>query len=283
VDNGGRTVQPSFDGQGHRRTARQNCMKMAASSASRCRQAAPADPAGGCPGRLNQEVGKRRATVASERMAAVLEGITSIDHLTGMLADQAATVAGVSGLGAVLTSAEGTAESIWSSGRANAALSNLQLTLGEGPSVEAARHGVLVLEPDLVDSQTTRWPAFAGAAGELGVGAVFAFPLRVGAIGLGVLELHRDSPGFMSNGQISDVLVLADALTSLLLRLSLDGEFVVLRTAVHQATGMIAVQLGISLDESLVRLRGHAFGSNRPIDEVAADVVAQRLGFTDFL
>lgn len=216
-------------------------------------------------------------------MAAVLAGITSQGDLTGALAGVAATVAGVSGLGAVLTTTAGTTESIWSNGATNTALSNLQLTLGEGPSVDAARYGVLVLEPDLVDVPIARWPAFAGAAVELGVGAVFAFPLRIGAIGLGVLELYRDSPGTMSNGQISDVLVLADTLTSRLLRLSLDGEFVVLRTAVHQATGMVAVQLGISLDEALVRLRGHAFGSNRPIGEVAADVVAQRLDFTDFL
>lgn len=216
-------------------------------------------------------------------MAAVLARITSNGDLTGALADQAAAAASVSGVGAVVTSAAGTAESIWSSGATNAALTSLQLTLGEGPAVDAARHGVLVLEPDLAEMPIPRWPAFAGAAGELGVRAVFAFPLRLGAIDLGVLELHRDAPGSMSTGQIRDVLVLTDALTSRLLRLGLGGEFVVLRTAVHQATGMIAAQLGVGLDEALVRLRGHAFGSNRPIDEVAADVVANRLDFNDCL
>lgn len=233
--------------------------------------------------RLNQKAGERRAIVASERMADVLARITSHGDLTGALADQVATVAGVSGLGAVVTTTAGTAESVWSNGATNAALGNLQLTLGEGPSIDAARHDVLVLEPDLVDMPIPRWPAFASAAGELGVRAVFAFPLRIGAIGLGVLELHRDSPGSMSTTQIGDVLVLADALTSLLLRLGFDGEFVVLRTSVHQATGMIAAQLGVGLDEALLRLRGHAFGSNRPIDEVAADVVANRLDFNDHL
>ena len=217
-------------------------------------------------------------------MAAVLAEITSNGALTGSLADRAADAAGVSGLGAVLTTTEGTAESVWSTGATNTALSNLQLTLGEGPTVDAAQHRVLVLEPDLADAPAAnRWPAFASAADGLGVGAVFAFPLRIGAIRLGVLELYRDSPGSMSNDQISDVLVLCERLTSLLLRVSLDGEFVVLRTAVHQATGMIAARLGISLDEALVRLRGHAFGSNRAIDDVAADVVAQRLDFTDLL
>jgi hypothetical protein len=216
-------------------------------------------------------------------MAAVLARINSDGDLTEALAHEAANLAGVGGLGAVVTTTAGTAETIWSSGPTNTSLATLQLTLGEGPSVDAARHGVLVLEPDLVNMPMHRWPAFAGAAGELGVRAVFAFPMRIGAIRLGVLELHRDSPGSMSTRQIGDVLVLADALTSLLLRLGLGGEFVVLRTAVHQATGMIAAQLGVGLDEALVRLRGHAFGSDRSIDEVAADVVANRLDFNDCL
>jgi hypothetical protein len=116
-------------------------------------------------------------------MAAVLAEITSNGDLTEALARQAADAVSVSGLGAVLTTSERTAESVWSSGATNAALSNLQLTLGEGPTVDAAQHGVLVLEPDLADAQaTTRWPAFASAAGGLGLGAVFAFPLRIGAI-----------------------------------------------------------------------------------------------------
>jgi hypothetical protein len=214
-------------------------------------------------------------------MAAVISGITSSGDLTCALAERAAVVAGVSGLGAVLTGSAGPTESVWSAGPTDSALQELQLTLGEGPSVDAARHGVLVLEPDLAATPDDRWPAFAGAAGELGVRALFAFPLRIGAIGLGVLLLHRDSPGSMLRGQTRDALVLADALTSLLLRLFADGEFIVLRTAVHQATGMIAAQKGISLDEALLRLRGYAFGSNRPIDEVAADVVAHRLDLTE--
>lgn len=214
-------------------------------------------------------------------MAAVLARISSDGELTEALADEAATVAGVGGLGAVVTTTAGTAETIWSSGPTNTALATLQFTLGEGPSVDAARHGVLVLEPDLVNMPMHRWPVFSGAAGDLGVHAVFSFPMRIGAIRLGVLELHRDSPGSMSTRQIGDVLVLADALASLTLRLGLGGEFVVLRSAVHQATGMIAAQLGVGLDEALIRLRGHAFGSNRSIDEVAADVVANRLDFND--
>ena len=47
--------------------------------------------------------------------------------------------------------------------------------------------------------------------------------------------------------------------------------------AVHDAAGMISVQLGISVTEALIRLRAYAFGSDRLITDVAQDVIARRL------
>jgi hypothetical protein len=55
------------------------------------------------------------------------------------------------------------------------------------------------------------------------------------------------------------------------------------RPVVHQATGMISVQLGVSIQEALLRLRAHAYGSERPLGEIAEDVVARRLRFGDEL
>ena len=45
----------------------------------------------------------------------------------------------------------------------------------------------------------------------------------------------------------------------------------------YQAQGMVMVQLGVRLGEAMARLRAHAFAENRPLGEVAADVVARRL------
>jgi AmiR/NasT family two-component response regulator len=50
-------------------------------------------------------------------------------------------------------------------------------------------------------------------------------------------------------------------------------------TAVYQATGMIMVQLALSPEAALSRLRASAFVQDRPIDEVARDVVGRRLRF----
>ena len=52
------------------------------------------------------------------------------------------------------------------------------------------------------------------------------------------------------------------------------------RTEVHQAAGLIVAQLGIPGQDAFVRLRAHAFATRRPLAEVARDVVAHRLVFT---
>jgi hypothetical protein len=46
---------------------------------------------------------------------------------------------------------------------------------------------------------------------------------------------------------------------------------------VHQASGVVSVQLEVSVGEALVRLRAHAFATGHPLSEVAAAVVAHRL------
>jgi hypothetical protein len=184
----------------------------------------------------------------------------------------------------------------WGRDRTSTALHDAQFTLGQGPGLEAAAAGTPVLVPDLADA-ASRWPGFVPAAGELGVHAIFAFPLRIGAIGVGVLTAHRAIPGPLADGQLTDALALADAVTVLLLyRAPPDlghtetgpdatrpdrAQQATYRPEVHQATGMISVQLDVSLAEALVRLRAHAYGNGRPIAEVAADVVARRLRFED--
>jgi ANTAR domain len=52
-----------------------------------------------------------------------------------------------------------------------------------------------------------------------------------------------------------------------------------LHVVVHQAAGMIAVQLGIGVADALVRLRAHAFATGTPLHKLAEDVVDRRVQF----
>lgn len=173
----------------------------------------------------------------------------------------------------------------WGREAVGLALEDLQFTLGQGPGPQAAASGEPVLVSDLRE-QTARWPVFAPGAIDLKVRAVFAFPLRIGAISVGVLTAYRVAPGPLAGPQLADALALADAITAVLLDRA-DGpragwaQPATYRAEVHQAVGMISVQLDVSMAEALVRLRAYAYGNERPIAEVAADVVARRLRFED--
>lgn len=168
-----------------------------------------------------------------------------------------------------------------------ATIQELQLGLGEGPCVDAWAGRKPVLEPDLADPAVLRWPVFAKAGIDAGLRAVFAFPMRVGAIRLGVLALYRDRPGELDPDEYALGLVLADVATHVTLGLQAgapaDGLHELLArepahwAEIHQATGMTAAQLGITLDDAFVRLRARSFAGDVPLRVLAADVVARRL------
>ena len=89
-------------------------------------------------------------------------------------------------------------------------LAELHLTLGEGPCLEAAASGGPVLASDLAGRESgRRWPVFALAARQAGAAAIFAFPLRIGAIRAGVLGLYRERPGPLTAFQLGDALISA--------------------------------------------------------------------------
>lgn len=169
-----------------------------------------------------------------------------------------------------------------------AALEDLQFTLGEGPCVDAARAGSPVLIADLTDPSegvATRWPVFLGEARDAGLRAVFALPVRMGAISLGRLGLYRRSAGRLTPDQLRLALSTTDRVGDCLLHLDaaqLDGiAFPSHRMTVHQAAGMVMVQLGVSIENALARLRATAYAEGASIDALAADVVRGRRRFTE--
>jgi hypothetical protein len=208
---------------------------------------------------------------------------------TDRLCQVCAEVVGVTGAGIVLMSGDMPQGSVCATDEVGAALHRLQFELGEGPSFDAHQQGRPVLEPDLLGTRSPRWFALTGPALEAGVRAVFAFPLQVGAIRLGAMLLHRDAPGPLDDEQHADALVMAQVAAELVLLLQAEappGQLAAELEAgadfpyvVHQASGMVAAQLDITVGQALIRLRAHAFGNGRRLGEVAGDVVARKLRF----
>lgn len=220
----------------------------------------------------------------SDRVAAALRLVRSDDwseEPTGVAARCAAAL-GMDGLAISLAAQGGLMEVMWSFGASSRGFEELQFALGEGPGLDAMRGGSMVCVPDLAASRPDRWPTLAGETAGLPVRAVFCFPLGLGAIHLGVLTAVRHEPGSLTAQLTDDALVLAAAVTARLLGGDaegnpLDAPHTPHRAVVHQATGMISVQLDVSLSEALLRLRAHAFGSGRSLNDVSDDVVHRRL------
>ena len=74
-----------------------------------------------------------------------------------------------------------------------AAVQNEEFTLGEGPATDVRRQRRPVLVSDLRDV-TSDWPRFVPAVARLGIRAMYAIPLRIGAVDLGVLVSRRRRP-----------------------------------------------------------------------------------------
>ena len=197
----------------------------------------------------------------------------------------------VSGAGITLIADAGAQVSMCASNDTVRRLAELEFTLGSGPAVDAHDRGVPVLEVDLVGCPPTGWTAFAGPAVDAGIGAIFAFPLRLGAARLGALTLYQDHPGALGDDIYADALIAADVITkaivtrqagipeeALLAELTDEGAF---HAEVHQASGMVSVQLAVGVGDALARLRARAFAADRSIREVAGDVVARRLRFDE--
>ena len=181
-----------------------------------------------------------------------------------------------------------------------AQLEDLHFDLGEGPGIDAfrGRHPVLVADlGDRREGASARWPALAPAARAAGAGALFAFPLQLGAAQLGVLLLYSIRPAALDAAQHARALRLADAAFSALLDL-LSGSATAAATAiwtptgwarmsdsrraeVYQAAGMVMAQLGVSIEEATVRLHAYAFANDRPLVDVARDIVGRTLRLDD--
>ncbi|GAB3793646.1 GAF domain-containing protein [Nocardioides ungokensis] len=197
----------------------------------------------------------------------------------------AARELGATGAGISLLAHNGDASVLAASGPDTETVEQLQFTLGEGPCLDAFSLGRPVLTPDLALAARTRWPGYAPAVRGHGINAVFAFPLQLGGARLRAMDVYRDQTGSLSTRDLNQGLAFAEAAMSTLLDAqaaadnehpafgsSLDGQF-----EVYQAQGMVQVQLGVSLHEAMARLRAHAYAQDRPLHEVAADVVARRL------
>lgn len=163
-------------------------------------------------------------------------------------------------------------------------IGEVAFALGEAPCLSAFELARPVLVPDLLGEGQFRWPGYVSAIRGEGVRASYSFPLHVGGVRLGVLDLYGAQVGTLSPDLMSLAFVFAEVATEHLLDAPpgsspslLNGHsFGALehRAEIHQAQGMVTVDLGVDLAAALALMRAHAFSSDLPLLEIARGILA---------
>jgi GAF domain len=224
------------------------------------------------------------------RVARIMASLAvSEDGTEQSLCRASARVTGVSGAGVVLILHGRVLGNVCSSDPLTEAVEEVQFNLGEGPCVDAFRTRAAVLVPDLAGPEGDRWPGFREGALTAGIGAVFGFPILIGPVCIGALDLFNERAGALTPEQHDDAIVVARLAGRTVLgwqsvagvgSLARQLEHVPAhRAVVHQATGMVSVQADLAIEDALILLRAYSFAEGRPISAVATDVVGGLLRF----
>jgi hypothetical protein len=169
-----------------------------------------------------------------------------------------------------------------------ARLDELQFDLGEGPCWDALRSTRPVLMPDVRRDAPSAWPAFSAAISDDDLSSIFAFPLCVGPLRIGAIDMYSVAPVRLDSRQALQAGAMADVVSRQVLRHALNAVGdeneetgnAFSRRFIHQATGVVLAQLDLSADDARLVIQGHAFASSRTMMDVARDIVEGRLRFT---
>ncbi|GAA2313524.1 ANTAR domain-containing protein [Streptomyces kunmingensis] len=178
-------------------------------------------------------------------------------------------------------------ELVWFSDDTSARLEDLQFVLGQGPSQLFKDEPGTREVPDLGKVLAQQWPQFTAEAEELGIAALFVWPVHIGAAQIGTMTGYRRTTGPLSAEQSAQGWLVADALAQQVLSRwpagdecapsSVAGTVGLHRAEVHQATGVLSEKLGVPLAEALDRLRAQAYASGRSLSDTAHAIIEREL------
>jgi GAF domain-containing protein len=159
-----------------------------------------------------------------------------------------------------------------------------QIQNDEGPCVDCYRTGQVVVVSDIrADPVAARWPQFAGAAVAMGFAGVHAIPMRLRDQVIGTLNLFRSAPDGLTPPVAMAARALVDVATiGILQERAVHQQEVVAgqlqvalnsRVLIEQAKGILAERLRTSPNDAFFILRRYARDHNRPLTQLAGDVI----------
>jgi hypothetical protein len=225
-------------------------------------------------------------TIADPRLA-------GLDLLPERLSIACARMLPVDGAGLSLNGPDGRRIPLGASSGDAARAERLQFTVGDGPCMTAqgSRQPVFAMLDDL----RRRWPAFADLLVErTPYRGVVALPLREAIAGMGAMDLYVVREEDLPAVDVFEALAVGDLVTSVLSESAvwsewtpgrgpewLRGPAARRRAVVWEAVGLVGLALDVDGPIALDLMRASAYGEERPVEDVAADLVAGRLAAPD--
>jgi hypothetical protein len=226
---------------------------------------------------------------AEEVRAAADRGLAEPELLPERLARAAAAMLPVADASLSLLEGEDRRVPLGSSSPTAARAERLQFTVGDGPCMMAARRGEPVFAAE--DELARRWPQFTEQLFErTPYRAVVAFPLLQALSGQGALDLYFRRSERISQLDVFEAMAVGELITAALSDAAVFSDWTAdvgpdwlhapparRRARVWQAMGRLSLQLDVEGPVALDLLRSYALSSGREIDDVAVDVLADRL------
>jgi GAF domain-containing protein len=162
-------------------------------------------------------------------------------------------------------------------------LEETQLSTLDGPGIDAYHSGMVVVEPDMPASGSTRWPRFGPVAVSAGVAAAASLPMQWREHRLGTLNMYYVTGGPLTLERVRRARTLAQIATiGILQELRYEDTLKLARQLQHaldsrvvieQAKGVLVARDRLSAHEAFTRLRADARSTGRRLRELADEIV----------
>ncbi len=161
-----------------------------------------------------------------------------------------------------------------------------QYSTGQGPCVDASIEGRWFHATDL--EEETRWPAFIPLAQTLGINAILSNPLVAGDHSVGALNIYSRTAGAFRDKDQQLAAIFASEASTVLTDAGVEttDEQLALgltdalrsREVIAQAQGILMKRDGLDADGAHAFLRDFSRKTNRPIRQLAEEMVTFTLG-----
>jgi hypothetical protein len=225
----------------------------------------------------------------AETRAAARRGLDGPELLPERLVRAAAAMLPVADASLSLTECGDKRVPLGSSSADAARAERLQFTIGDGPCMAAARMGEPVFGSE--EELRRRWPQFTEQLLEhTPYRAVVAFPLQQALSGLGAMDLYFRRSERIAQLDVFEAMAVGELITAALCEAAVFSDWTAdegpdwlhapaarRRAKVWQATGRLSLLLDLEGPAALDLMRSYAVSTGREVDDVALDVLADRL------